>query len=60
MKRENRWRSFWVLIVVVIVVILSHVFARADQNPFSGARWISVTMIKQHHWPGHHHHRVKR
>jgi hypothetical protein len=55
MNRENRWRSFWVLIAVVVIIIAAHAMARADQNPFSGARWIKMTMTKQHHWPGHHH-----
>ena len=54
MNRENRWRSFWLLVVAVVIIIAAHAMARADQNPFSGARSIHVTMTKQHHWPGHH------
>jgi hypothetical protein len=55
MNRENRWRSFWLLVVAVVIIIAAHAMALADQNPFSGARSIRVTMTKQHHWPGHHH-----
>jgi hypothetical protein len=53
-KRENRWRSFWLLIAAVILIIGWHATAHAmAKSPFSGATSMHVTMKKQH-WPGHH------
>jgi hypothetical protein len=54
MRRENRWHSFWILIITVAAIIGWHATAHAmAKNPFSGAKSMHVTMAKQHHWPGH-------
>jgi hypothetical protein len=62
MRRENRWRSFWLLISAVGSIIGWHATAHAmAKNPFSGATSITVSMKKQHHhWPTHHRHGERR